>query len=1247
MNKHLSKSPSAAFPFRAGNNPPGMVLLIVLCCLALLTILLVSFLTGANSEAASSKQYAAAVESQNLASSALNLAMGLVEEAARSDSNTVSWASQPGMIRNWDASGTAQTAVFKLYSARQMRLAGAEAAAFDPFDEAPPDDWNKRPAVYTDLNAPSGRELRFPIIDPRAMGQVSGFSYSAGLSNGGTLAGVVTSGDDDSRRLPMPVMWLYVLKDGSFVAPAGSSGTAASVQGATKDNPITGRIAFWTDDESCKVNINTAAEGSFWDTPMASFTQEGVLNDNFPAKNEFSRYAGHPATTSLSPVFPWLKGATTGAQNNAFYSIAPRIEQGGSFEGTQFAAGGGGVLLDADRLYDSVDELAFDKNRSLVNALSARNIEQRRFFLTAQSRSPEVTLFNTPRISVWPLHANANARHASERLIALASTTGAGSGRKEYFFSRATQNDPISDFTDATRGGRNKQIIAYLQDLTSLPVPGYGQPTFAQKWPSGERDQILISLYDYLRSGINLRTKVLNGAISSGSGAISYATDDIGHKGSILPTGLESGTALTSGHSLSTATRGFGRFPTIKEVSMLFACEKNADPAAGTPAKIWPALVVELFLPSQGPKPFTPNIKVTVGGLDSFRWEVSNSSGGPLTPRSMFSSPSKSFTRVSDEIFQAMGGISTGYISVNLLYYPGDPPNWADTVTNNPAGPSVDNWSPDFRFLGGTATITVELGDQAVASEALKQKFEITFPPMSKRLPNPKLWMQGTTALGTFTARISNNHAISTRVDGTFGGDIVKSMVVRHGDFRLVAAATETVRGGPASVASNVFVPHRLYDTGLPEGATPATHPDLYNRKIWPEDPLAPMKFNAHTIRGNPPLWAHLYSDSDNYVADPALPFPYFDKQGRTGPGLPGGAGPVKNSLGFPGDWDNGIGNTDDGPFINKPDEGLDKKLADAGYQNYMMIWNSSYKVDPVEEFFGPMRQIASPVMFGSLPSGAKRNRPWETLLFCPNPLSGWSTKNEHPGFASPPDHLLLDLFWMPVTEPYAISDPFSTAGKINMNSQIMPFTYITRNTGLRAVLENQKVTAFSEAIPWQVGSDKYMGYKAGVGWGPANFLVSSTSRFAINADETLKQFSERFATGKIFKSATEICEIFLVPEGFTLAQTKSASGFWSTHRITGDNMRERPYNAIYPRVTTRSNTYTVYVKAQSLKQLRSTLDANPATFTDGRDVVESEFQAAFTFERYLDPTAPAPEKDTDPLGPYKMRVISQRSLAW
>ena len=59
-------------------------------------------------------------------------------------------------------------------------------------------------------------------------------------------------------ELPMPVRWLYVLADGSLgVLDEAGNFTGDGTPG--ESNPIVGRVAFWADDETCKVNVNTAA----------------------------------------------------------------------------------------------------------------------------------------------------------------------------------------------------------------------------------------------------------------------------------------------------------------------------------------------------------------------------------------------------------------------------------------------------------------------------------------------------------------------------------------------------------------------------------------------------------------------------------------------------------------------------------------------------------------------------------------------------------------------------------------------------------------------------------------------------------------------------------------------------------------------------------------------------------------------------------------------------------------------------
>jgi hypothetical protein len=73
---------------------------------------------------------------------------------------------------------------------------------------------------------------------------------------------------------------------------------------------------------------------------------------------------------------------------------------------------------------------------------------------------------------------------------------------------------------------------------------------------------------------------------------------------------------------------------------------------------------------------------------------------------------------------------------------------------------------------------------------------------------------------------------------------------------------------------------------------------------------------------------------------------------------------------------------------------------------------------------------------------------------------------------------------------------------------------------------------------------------------------------------------------------------------------------FWTTHALTGDNVRERPYGDIYPRLTTKSNTFTVHYRVQMLKKIPTTAAGQ---WVEGSDVVTAEYRGSSTLERYLD----------------------------
>ena len=374
--------------------------------------------------------------------------------------------------------------------------------------------------------------------------------------------------------------------------------------------------------------------------------------------------------------------------------------------------------------------------------------------------------------------------------------------------------------------------------------------------------------------------------------------------------------------------------------------------------------------------------------------------------------------------------------------------------------------------------------------------------------------------------------------------------------------------------------------------------------------------------------------------------------RGDKPPILPAGITGVQNADGGVGDWDRGLSKHMSGAFGNKVDEGnvffrYDDGSTVGGKCPY-------FRGRAIEEtgqsFFSPNRQLSSAVMFGSLPTGAVRNLPWQTLLFRPD-----RGAKPHPGAqttGTPADHLLLDLFNLPVVEPYAISEPFSTGGKVNLNYVIAPFgyakgdgsalpgnamprSYLRRDTALRGILKAVKLMAVPTA-------------QADGGHDEEPVTQNIPFHFDIDAEKTLDQFESRLkdpARG-LFRSASEICDMDLYPIGPTV---NNWATFWENQNAqTGDNMRERPYSHIYPRVTTKSNVFTIYMRCQAVKKVPGTA---PDEFDGRRDKILAEYRGHATVERFIDPNdaqlkdydATKGESSVDPY--YRFRVISTKQF--
>ncbi|MCE9588069.1 MAG: Verru_Chthon cassette protein A, partial [Verrucomicrobia bacterium] len=1158
----------------------------------------------------------------------------------------------------------------------------------------------------------------------------------------------------------MPVKWLYILKDGTLV-PAKAAGTAGDVEVVVPParqktaqgdaNTVVGRVAFWTDDETAKVNINTASEGTYWDTPVSNSqpggdqtylantyqtrnetTFEWDLAERQGAQKEYQRYPGHPATTCLSTIFgsqllqkPEVGGDRT-LMAEEIFKIIPRVT-GAEYDPSDITyasptrdysskagtirAGGGQtngeeeahpVVPDGDRLYATIDEFLYNPNFAstrrpwtLAQAASKRDttremLEMSKFFLTASSKSPEQNLYNLPRIAIWPERTSDTQRTAFDKLIAFCSTVGPKTDPSSlpYYFTRQNGNSTTADLSP-----RNVELMAYLKGLTGRPVPGWdptGSATrsFAAKYSGGDRDQILTEIFDYIRS-TNLADNSDSTVASSytqieASTAFPNVVGFFGRSSSLifLPDATHSTRGQVTPIEMADGSRGIGRIMTISELALIATAKRTADQ---TKSRIQIALVPKFFSPMAGYSVMANAVRFT---FDPINITVSDKNGtynkNPFLGVTQPTIYDIGHIHDPDSWVSSFGG-SIGWASLcNLAPAPAGTPDVINGRSGNlrngrpdsapPTGEIILNKDPNNRLtIGGTVTVTVTSPPQQTATnttgEPVIQTIKFKFPPFTIPVPVYKnIWGSTRDETGTEGGPYivdggTGSNRVGTRWEnGTehylvSDADAVRSLVATgnnlQGDMRLIAARKD--------VDESYFQPNNL---------AAYNDPTLINAG----GKNTPTKATHSMRQGLPHFGAYRdFGAFGSLVAGTSMQFTnYNDADGV--PDLPIGIAGVVNSLGQPGDWDNGPFIIPDGPFCNKPDEGTRRHQSDP-YTPYIgsdyihQDWNLQQTT-----FFSPNRMLPSAVMFGSLPTGVKSNKPWQTLLFRPTKsyLPGGAN---HPGSAKwgPPDHLLLDLFWMPVVEPYAISEPFATAGKINLNQQIAPFTNIKRDTGLRAVMKSVKLTALNPDQPDQNGTAFIRNYKT-MGTGHGGGLGVATRR-NIDLENTLKQISDRLARNKPFVSASEICDISLIPQdvplvgsmrphvsaGFTPSTSLSSfdsllGSFWERHKLTGDNSLEKPYAYIYPRLTTRSNSYTVHVRVQTLAQ--NTRNSS-YILKASQSQPTGEFRGSFLLERYLDansativdsagnPKAVPASGDTTglALGPYRFRVVSSKQF--
>ena len=1367
-----------------------MALVIVLASLVLLSILVVSILTSARQEVTSSNSYGAGGDAKLLADLPLNLVTAQIAKAT-SDPD-LAWISQPGLLRTFSSGG--QQTAFKLYSSYKME----ESGTYDPGSTATlsaevPSDWSTKPNEFVDLNRPIqfGSRMIYPIADPNAYNAdpskslVQGFSYD-------TTAVSPASGNATANLLPMPVRWIYVTANGSLVG----------VDDAQRKDAVA-RVAFWADDETSKVNINTACGGVFFDTPCTNTLEDHMLGRTQPIAQEYQRWPGHPATTSLAPVLKPLRDiADPVARFQIAAGLTPRIAWGGSSGGTKYAwltreLG----ATDMDRLYATPDELSFGKGldasgmrvSNTVNGTSLESGDQKldelRFFLTTQSRAPELTLFNRPRISLWPFNeemvqATVDGRLTPEdRLIRFSSELGGVktdgsldySKRKRFYFQRRSAWDPAADWNIPA----NRAIIRYLQNMTARPLPSAntarsGSATFLSKFGQANRDSILTCMWDYLRSGVN--------TINQAYVPVGFAPYSFPQK--YYNTSSNAFTAFDTRISgfndvaplviSDLGTKGLGRFPVLTEVVFQFVNMGDSleTDAAGAKTgcvirKVRMVALLSFQMPISSLHGSLPRLQVKITGSTPFNFVTDNSlltpvpsplmnpgltppmqvrnraaTGGDLTWQTSLASAGIGFpAKATDTGFRNTNYIGSfsngwGYDSRSGLLGPGfgmfaviknitgtyvsyDQASYhrlkvlsnrtsilepADLTWRNSSATSwaarEDVYYPfvsdviEFRLpqnassatpapvnangkdyfeaclSGGALDVAIYPGlqdtakalspissnwqDQTSSSCLMHTTINVgdTIMPLPRPGSNNSYRSTTLLAMGNYYERAnyeasspqtcyiddlllvpckdSSNVTVPTQMD------VCRSYLLQggapvNGDLRLAATRAE--------IPSTWWQPHPLFSTRgvfhgtsyIPSQLQSAVAVDAASgeKTVFCSvdgDPTSTTSWDARERSARLNSGISIYGTLASRAASPTT------------------KASARNGSAAVGDFSQGFGNISAGAVVTGPDLGgvswetdvatntgttgpyFSGEISRAGNDDSATLSGGASQKNLTGILYSPFKQSPSPVIFGTMPSRAGDPTPgsWETLLFCPNPAGGKST---HRGWKDAPrDHFLLDLFYMPVVEPYAITENFATAGKVNLNYQIAPFTYIKRKTALYALMDSMTANStFSMApnysgnaggsaivaIPdTEASNTAYRTVSNGV---KLSQSVATSYRRFVDVESTLKAFDTRFDTqNDPFVSASEICEMFLNPVG--VADAAGAESFWSDKSLTGDDKREMPYNHLYPRVTTRSNTFRVHFWVQALNSRL------------GRDnpIVTGEYRGSTIVERYLDPNITA-----------------------
>jgi uncharacterized protein (TIGR02600 family) len=1364
----------------------GVALVVVLGAMALIAFLVLTILTLNRAEQRAATNSAELTDVRNLADLPAQVVISQIRRATQNLGTFFNWTSQPGLIRVFsvenssdpDAAPTVQQFRYPLYSTQTLYASGPPDFAAEATELA---QWANSKALYVDLNEPieirqdlttgapiptaNPGTLVYPILDPAAFERVgdNGESRVQGLAINGTAPAT-----SPRHLMPMPVRWLYVLSTGKILSPLPGGDLSIArfdmaefrPQGNEPAPRIIGRIAFWTDDESCKINLNTASEPAPWHPPMTVSERDRWAADTQPVRGETHRLSGHPAYTALSPVFRSLGGLAspapamqpqpqppTGQGNGvstfkdyltAYHSLLPQTpkKDTGSVHGTELVLSNTTPPpLRSPALWSNVDEFLFDSGQpNGTGALRQRNgfqsvtgyaldeadIRRARFCLTTHSSAPETNPFNQPKISLWPIQTDPAQRTRTDQLMALAATIGGTADTRAYYgiqrdsawSGTATPGSSHSTNADLATGSRNRQLFNWLQTSTSNPFPAH-PGSFADKYGPLNRDQLLLSMFDLTRWTSNP-----GNAWTDNGPTYDYLAPS--SEGTAPPEGSGMVTPLIADTGAGRTLRSPGRIPTITEAAIVFVAvdakkdlngqieEETEGPWIGYAKKtthVRAFIVLEPYITSPGFPAINPSIKYVLKGLNGASTSNPESPsedmpftmashtlngrtlnfGGALDQYELINqvtfSPSFPNITTPGGTARRFGGDATSFTGLTSLFVERDgQPRRALGILNPTQefpwfsipidiSTALPEENPMLNYSGGDLVLEI----RHATTDTLLQEIALPFTQLSGQIPMPRLPLEDFAAVGPNDTLILNR--FNLLVDPANPNAPPYLPLIKRGDVVRAVTLNPTGphRGDVRMLSSRYRVPKDWFTpAAIPPGA--ADDYEKHGLRETTFDSIGQIGSTGTNMLGAQTANRQIPATTVGSLLQNGPPLPPFNA-------LPQGVTAAFSRTALQevyrvdearyGDWETGSGSLPDGPFFSRQDltNAISQEDARRGTRDNIAATytdGGELAIDAAGLSHTPQRQVSSAFIFGALtpfvygipddpnppPTGPPNPEPWRTLLFCPNPISRTSSANakpntsDHPGFGAPdfkiaPDHLWLEFFWTPVVEPQFLSPAFSTQGKVNLNCQMIPFTWIERTTALHAAFKGVRIPAIHHSAR-EI-------YKAPFDPAAAPTATAPEILYEVDVEKTLKAFRTRFTAGQVFYHPSEICDTYLFPRripGFEQDYSRGLTPppmdpanvdyeqlneWWNGNdpndplkldafELTGDNLRESPYAQVYPRLCTRSNVYKVHYRVQLISKSRST----PANqWNVETEKITAEQRGAVTIERYLDPNDP------------------------